>query len=260
MAAAEACVMPRETELKGPQEPADEKKKSVAKRRGGRANSRRKEKNSGQQTAQEATAGVEEETRSNFDCSGAIAQICEGLWVSAVSGTRMGASLEAALLEKGVTGVLSTLGDATTNSETFEHHTVDVTGDCLRPLHAASDFINESISEGGVVFIHSKAGFARSEWAVLTVLGYMIKYQNHKLLEAIEALSDITKHTISPAGKFRRELVQFEEEALGEASVTEDWVLADETANGTKNHSLSRRKLAENLNDRRLLKKKSPHK
>lgn len=235
MAAAEALPIPIE--------------KKKEKRRGSRANSRRKEK-----TAEPAP----EETKT-FDCSGAIAQITEGLWACAVSGTRMGASLEAALLECGVTAVLSTLKEPQ-RSETFEHRNVEMEDECLRPLHDACDFINEAVTEGGVVFIHSRAGFARSDWAVVVALGYLVKYKNFKLVDAMETLAETTKHAVAPPGKFRKDLVTFEEEARGEASVNDDWVLGDDVSNGSKNHSLSRRKLAENLNDRRLLKKKSPHK
>jgi len=179
--------------------------------------------------------------------------------VSAVSGTRMGASLEAALLDFGVTAVVSTSGTAAT-SETFEHHSVVETDDHKRQLHDACDFIHEAVSEGGVVFIHSRAGFSRSDWAVLVVLGYMIKYQSVSLKDALETLSETTKHAISPHTKFRKDLVVFEEEALGESSVSESWQGGEDDNGNSKNHSLSRRKLAENLNDRRLLKKKSPHK
>lgn len=241
------------------------------KRRGGRgANSRRKEKvastvNERCENSEELQPTAEtqsEVSRSNFDCSAAILQVREGVFVSAVSGTRMGASLEAALLEKGVTAVLSTLEKAGKQTETFEQHQIEATvdGDRLRPLHDACDLIDEAVSEGGAVFVHSKAGFARSDWAVFVVLGYMVKYQSVKLSGAIDSLAESAKHAISPPGAFRRDLVRFEEEVLGETSVSDDWVLADENANGSKNHSLSRRKLAENLNDRRLLKKKSPHK
>ena len=45
----------------------------------------------------------------------------------------------------------------------------------------------------------------------------------------------------------------------GEASVDEEWI-EDAADVDDINHTLSRQKLAENLNDRRLLKKKSPHK
>ena len=247
------------------------KKGLEKKRRGGRP-SRRKEKAAPAVLAENVNSNSSVATedddatlsKSNFDCSSAIAQICEGLWVSAVSGTRMGTSLESTLLDQSVTGVVSTLGSdkGMSKSETFEHHAVDTaTEDCLRALHDACDFIHEAVSDGGVVFIHSRAGFARSDWAVFLVLGYMMKYQNVKLQESIDSLSETTKHTISPATKFRKDLATFEEDALGDASVSEDWVAgSDDGANGSKNHSLSRRKLAENLNDRRLLKKKSPHK
>ena len=50
-----------------------------------------------------------------------------------------------------------------------------------------------------------------------------------------------------------------EEEALGETSVDDDWV-ANEGEADEVSHALSRQQLAENLHDRRLLKKKSPHK
>lgn len=243
MAAAEALAMPIPAK-EGP------KKKDEKKRRGSRASGRRKEKT--------AEAAPEEETKT-FDCSGAISQITEGLWACAVSGTRMGASLEAALLECGVTAVLSTSKEPQ-KSETFEHRSVEMDEECLRPLHDACDFINEAVTEGGVVFIHSRAGFARSDWAVLVALGYLVKYKNFKLSDAMETLAETTKHAVAPPGKYRKDLVTFEEEARGEASVSEDWVAADQSSNGSKNHSLSRRKLAENLNDRRLLKKKSPHK
>lgn len=239
---------------------------SKNKRRGGRASreiGRRKDGDKKDDKSEEVSAEEAPElAKSSFDCSGAIAQICDGLWVSAVSGTRMGASLEATLIECGVTAVLSTIADkAAPQSETFEHHPLDTSSEeCLCVLHDACDFINEAVSEGGVVFIHSRSGFSRSEWAVLVVVGYMVKYQSVKLVDAMEALSELTKHAIAPAAKFRRELVQFEEEALGESSVDAEWSTADDSVSGSKNHSLSRRKLAENLNDRRLLKKKSPHK
>jgi len=242
------------------------------KRRGGRSNSRRKEKTEkgggeefgggggGAEGGEEAAVVTppQQDIRS-FDCSAAIAQVGEGLWASAVSGTRMGSSLEAALLEKGVTAVLSTLEKAT-KTETFEQHNFDP-AEGVRAIHDASDFINEAVSEGGAVFVHSKAGFARSDPALLVCLGYAIKYQNTKLSDALDQLSEAAKHPVSPAGDARRDLVAFEEDVLGETTVPEHWVAADDHGpGGAKNHSLSRRKLAENLNDRRLLKKKSPHK
>ena len=167
------------------------------------------------------------------------------------------------MLDEGVTAVISTDKTLSTQakSETFEHHALDAEVSVLRAMHDACDFVHESLSEGGVVFIHSRAGFSRSDWAVLIALGYMVKYQNVKLREAVENLGETTKHSISPTPAHRRDLLAFEEESLGETSVSESWVTgSDDQEKGTKNHSLSRRKLAENLNDRRLLKKKSPHK
>ncbi|KAJ1456908.1 hypothetical protein M885DRAFT_516490 [Pelagophyceae sp. CCMP2097] len=241
---------------------ADDKKK-----RRGRAKSdvKRKEKSTPEKERRKDGKSSDDETeiaKSNFDCSGAIAQVCDGLWVSAVSGTRMGASLEATLLECGVTAVLSTIVEtAATPSETFQLHAVDAASeDTLASLHDACDFINETVQDGGVVFIHSRSGFSRSDWAVLIVLGYMIKYQGVKLQEAMDSLTETTKHKIAPAGKFRRDVAQFEEAALGEASVDAEWLEAENGNTDSKSHSLSRQKLAENLNDRRLLKKKSPHK
>ena len=93
----------------------------------------------------------------------------------------------------------------------------------------------------------------------MIVLGYMVKYDNRPLMEAIEALTEKTKRQISPATRWRRELQAFEEEALGETSVDDDWV-ANEGEADEVSHALSRQQLAENLHDRRLLKKKSPHK
>jgi len=86
-----------------------------------------------------------------------------------------------------------------------------------------------------------------------------VKYESTPLRQAIERLSEATKRQISPASRFRKELKEFEEEALGEASVDQEWI-EDAGETDDINHSLSRQKLAENLHDRRLLKKKSPHK
>ena len=47
--------------------------------------------------------------------------------------------------------------------------------------------MNENIEEGGAVFIHSRSGFARSEWAVVLVVGYLVKYESVKLRDAVEA-------------------------------------------------------------------------
>jgi hypothetical protein len=171
----------------------------------------------------------------------------------------MGASLEATLLECGVTSIVSTI-DKPTQNENFTQLDVDTSHDeCSPNLHEACDFISEQIECGGSVFVHSRSGFARSEWAVLIVLGYMVKYDNKPLMEAIEALTEKTKRQISPATRWRRELQAFEEEALGETSVDDDWV-ANEGEADEVSHALSRQQLAENLHDRRLLKKKSPHK
>jgi protein-tyrosine phosphatase len=200
----------------------------------------------------------DEAVKSSFDCSSAIANVAENLWVSAVSGTKMGASLEATLLDNGMTAVVSTV-DKPVQNENFTQLDVDTTREeCAPNLHEACDFISEQIECGGSVFVHSRSGFARSEWAVLIVLGYLVKYENMPLLKAVELLTEKTKRQISPATKWRRELRDFEDEALGETSVDDDWVEnegADEVS-----HALSRQKLADNMNDRRLLKKKSPHK
>lgn len=260
MAAAETCVMPREDKSSSPS------KKHSEKRRAGRSSSRRKEKVAEDDdddqtvvvTPDHSTTTTTTTEKNSFDLSAAIASVREGIWVSAVSGTRMGSSLEAALLEKGVTAVVSTLEKAQ-KTETFEQHTIS--GPNLRALHDACDFVNQALSEGGAVFVHSKPGFSRSEWAVLVVLGYMIKYENVKLSESVDSLSSTARHPVSVSLNFRRDLALFEEEVLGESSVSQEWILGEEEeGRGTKNHSLSRRKLAENLNDRRLLKKKSPHK
>lgn len=196
---------------------------------------------------------------SSFDCSAAVARVSEHLWVAAVSGTRMGASLEATLLDEGVTAVVSTL-EKPTRLETFQHLAVDTSAtECTAALHEACDFVNEAVQEGGAVFVHSRSGFARSEWAVLLVLGYLVKYESTPLRQAVERLCEATKRQVSPASRFRKELAEFEEEALGEASVDQEWV-EDAQDTDDLSHSLSRQKLAENLHDRRLLKKKSPHK
>lgn len=224
------------------------------KRRGGRAN-----RSSKKDKAVAKPAAAEDSGKASFDCSGAIAKVSESLFVSAVSGTRMGASLEATLLEYGVTAVVSTL-EKSRPLETFTNLDVDTSRpECAPSLHEACDFMNETMSEGGAVFVHSKAGFARSEWAVLLAVGYLVKYESVALREAIERCSAAASKPIDVASKFRRELATFEEEALGEASVDDEWI-EDESATDDINHSLSRQKLAENLNDRRLLKKKSPHK
>lgn len=251
--------MPREEKSSSPS------KKHSEKRRAGRSHSRRKEKSNADDDEETVVVTPEHSSSStteknSFDLSSAIASVREGIWVSAVSGTRMGSSLEAALLENGVTAVVSTL-EKPQKTETFEQHTVSSCRNSLRALHDACDFVNQALSEGGSVFVHSKSGFSRSERATLVVLGYMIKYENVKLSECIESLSSTAKHPVSVSLNFRRDLAQFENECLGETSVSEEWILGEEEeGRGNKNHSLSRRKLAENLNDRRLLKKKSPHK
>mmetsp|Transcript_4302 Transcript_4302/g.11018 ORF Transcript_4302/g.11018 Transcript_4302/m.11018 type:complete len:301 (-) Transcript_4302:800-1702(-) len=262
---------------KGGGSPAKKKEAELPKKkRGGRGQSRRKGGEAGT-TAAKAGSGSSDSadggeaalvtppqqgdsSRTTFDCSTAIAQVAESVWVSAVSGTRLGASLEAALLEEGVTAIVSLEKNRT---ETFEMHCVDPdTDDRVRRLHDACDFMSEAISDGGAVFVHSKSGFARSEGAVRVVLGYLVKYHNAKLADALETVGDHAKHALALPGDVRADLVTFEAEVLGESSVPDDWILADDagSTHGTKNHSLSRRKLAENLNDRRLLKKKSPHK
>ena len=157
-----------------------------------------------------------------------------------------------------MTAVVSTL-DKSQPLETFTFLDVDTSApECTGALHEACDFMNENIEEGGAVFIHSRSGFARSEWAVVLVVGYLVKYESVKLRDAVERLAAATKRAIAPASRFRRELAEFEEEALGEASVDEEWI-EDAADVDDINHTLSRQKLAENLNDRRLLKKKSPH-
>lgn len=233
-----------------PPKNSDDKKK-----RRGRASRAKKGKGGKADEPAEEDASV----TSSFDCSSAIAKVSDALWVSAVSGTRMGASLEATLLECGVTAVVSTL-EAPQTLETFQNLSVDTSAtECTPALHEACDFIDEAVREGGAVFVHSRSGFARSEWAVLLALGYLVKYESTPLRRAIERLSEATKRQISPASRFRKELKEFEEEALGEASVDQEWI-EDAGETDDINHSLSRQKLAENLHDRRLLKKKSPHK
>lgn len=154
---------------------------------------------------------------------------------------------------------MSTL-DKSQQLETFQNLDVDTSAqECTGALHEACDFMNETVQEGGAVFIHSRSGFARSEWAIVLVIGYLVKYENVTLRDACAKLCEVTKRQVAPASKFRRELAEFEEEALGEASVDDEWI-EDTSAVDDINHSLSRQKLAENLNDRRLLKKKSPHK
>lgn len=233
-----------------PPSPPDAKK---SKRRGGRASRASKSKDKKKEEADDAAV------KSSFDCSSAIAKVSDALWVSAVSGTRMGSSLEATLLDCGVTAVVSTL-DKTQPLETFQFHEVDTSAaECTAALHEACDFIDENVQEGGAAFVHSRSGFARSEWAVVLALGYLVKYESVALKAAIERLSEATKRSISVAPRWRRELADFEEEALGELSVDDEWIeYTGETDD--LSHSLSRQKLAENAHDRRLLKKKSPHK
>ncbi|KAH8081079.1 hypothetical protein JL720_8977 [Aureococcus anophagefferens] len=256
---------------------SEEKKK----RRGGRANRSKKDKDK----AKEADA---EATKSSFDCSSAIAKVSEPLGLSGLrhahgreprgaapasrraAGRRAVAAraapprrpdlasardaaappAQATLLECGVTAVVSTL-DKSQPLETFTFLDVDTSApECTGALHEACDFMNENIEEGGAVFIHSRSGFARSEWAVVLVVGYLVKYESVKLRDAVERLAAATKRAIAPASRFRRELAEFEEEALGEASVDEEWI-EDAADVDDINHTLSRQKLAENLNDRR---------
>ena len=241
------------SKAKSPPGSPDSKKNGEKSKRRGRASRAAKKEKEKQKAAEDAAV------KSSFDCSSAIANVSENLWVSAVSGTKMGASLEATLLECGVTSIVSTI-DKPTQNENFTQLDVDTSHDeCSPNLHEACDFISEQIECGGSGFVHSRSGFARSEWAVLIVLGYMVKYDNKPLMEAIEALTEKTKRQISPATRWRRELQAFEEEALGETSVDDDWV-ANEGEADEVSHALSRQQLAENLHDRRLLKKKSPHK
>ena len=241
------------SKAKSPPGSPDSKKNGEKSKRRGRASRAAKKEKEKQKAAEDAAV------KSSFDCSSAIANVSENLWVSAVSGTKMGASLEATLLECGVTSIVSTI-DKPTQNENFTQLDVDTSHDeCSPNLHEACDFISEQIECGGSVFVHSRSGFARSEWAVLIVLGYMVKYDNKPLMEAIEALTEKTKRQISPATRWRRELQAFEEEALGETSVDDDWV-ANEGEADEVSHALSRQQHAENLHDRRLLKKKSPHK
>ncbi|KAH8096171.1 hypothetical protein JL720_3524 [Aureococcus anophagefferens] len=190
---------------------SEEKKK----RRGGRANRSKKDKDK----AKEADA---EATKSSFDCSSAIAKVSESLWVSAVSGTRMGASLEAPRPRPAAPRASrraprariaarhdsrprrrgpARAGDAprvrrdrrrvdarqVAALETFTFLDVDTSApECTGALHEACDFMNENIEEGGAVFIHSRSGFARSEWAVVLVVGYLVKYESVKLRDAVE--------------------------------------------------------------------------
>ena len=241
------------SKAKSPPGSPDSKKNGEKSKRRGRASRAAKKEKEKQKAAEDAAV------KSSFDCSSAIANVSENLWVSAVSGTKMGTWLEATLLECGVTSIVSTI-DKPTQNENFTQLDVDTSHDeCSPNLHEACDFISEQIECGGSVFVHSRSGFARSEWAVLIVLGYMVKYDNKPLMEAIEALTEKTKRQISPATRWRRELQAFEEEALGETSVDDDWV-ANEGEADEVSHALSRQQLAENLHDRRLLKKKSPHK
>ena len=53
--------------------------------------------------------------------------------------------------------------------------------------------------------------------------GYLVKYESVPLKAAIERLCEATKRSVSVAPRFRRELADFEEEALGEASVRAPW-------------------------------------
>ena len=169
----------------------------------------------------------------------------------------MGASLEATLLECGVTSIVSTI-DKPTQNENFTQLDVDTSHDeCSPNLHEACDFISEQIECGGSVFVHSRSGFARSEWAVLIVLGYMVKYDNKPLMEAIEALTEKTKRQISPATRWRRELQAFEEEALGETSVDDDWVANEGEAYEVVARAVAA--AARRQPPRPKLKKKSPH-
>ena len=85
-----------------------------------------------------------------------------------------------------MTAVVSTL-DKSQPLETFTFLDVDTSApECTGALHEACDFMNENIEEGGAVFIHSRSGFARSEWAVVLVVGYLVKYESVKLRDAVE--------------------------------------------------------------------------
>ena len=70
-------------------------------------------------------------------------------------------------------------------------------------------------------------------------------------------MTEKTKRQISPATRWRRELQAFEEEALGETSVDDDWV-ANEGEAYEVSHALSRRQLAENRHDRRPQEEEPP--
>jgi len=219
VAAAQPVAVPKPSPPSPKKAPASPQKPDDKKKRRGRAGRAKKGKKGAEEPAAE-----EDAVASSFDCSSAIAKVSDSLWVSAVSGTRMGASLEATLLECGVTAVVSTLEQARP-VETFQHLPVDTSAtECGAALHEACDFIDENVQEGGAVFIHSRSGFARSEWAVLLALGYLVKYESTPLRRAVERLSEATKRAISPASRFRKELAEFEEEALGEASVDQEWI------------------------------------
>ena len=110
------------SKAKSPPGSPDSKKNGEKSKRRGRASRAAKKEKEKQKAAEDAAV------KSSFDCSSAIANVSENLWVSAVSGTKMGASLEATLLECGVTSIVSTI-DKPTQNENFTQLDVDTSHD-----------------------------------------------------------------------------------------------------------------------------------
>ena len=166
----------------------------------------------------------------------------------------MGASLEATLLECGVTSIVSTIDKPTqtrtSRSSTSTRRRRSARRTCMRPATSSASRSSAAGRSSSILDQVSRGARAVSS------LGLHGQVRQQAAHGAIEALTEKTKRQISPATRWRRELQAFEEEAWRNI-VDDDWV-----ANEGEADEVSRRcRGAARCRTPRptLLKKKSPH-
>ncbi|RZF47799.1 hypothetical protein LSTR_LSTR006063 [Laodelphax striatellus] len=87
--------------------------------------------------------------------------------------------------------------------------------DILTHLHRVADCINEIKCKGGRTLVHCVAGVSRS---ASLCLAYLIKYHNMSLRRAFQHLRS-RRRCVRPNSHFFYQLIQFEREVKGKASV-----------------------------------------
>jgi len=83
---------------------------------------------------------------------------------------------------------------------------IDFTPPSLEIIEAASEYVNEVVSQGGTVYVHCKAGRGR---AASVCMAYLIRYQGMRAAEAQQALQEKRPHILHVLDK-RPVMLEFE--------------------------------------------------